>query len=217
MSEGRVEVNGVTITEMGFKVGPDDDIRVDGKRIESPKLHYLAMNKPDGYLSTMRDTHGRPIVSQLLPKLGAVLKPVGRLDMDTEGLLIFTNDGEFANRLAHPRHKIDKEYVATVRGKLDERALSKLRNGVFVEGRKTAPAKVFRDSDIGPELSRLRLVLHEGRKRQVRLMCEAVGHPVRSLKRIRIGPVRLGKLRKGECRVLSASELSILRGELGLS
>lgn len=216
IAEGRVEVNGEIITEMGFKVGQDDEIRVDSRRLEPTKLHYLAMNKPDGYLTTLKDPQGRPTVAALLPKLGVTLKPVGRLDMDTEGLLIFTNDGEFANRLAHPRYEIEKEYIAVVRGKPDEKALAKLRKGIFVEGRKTTPAKVYIDSDAGQDQSRLKLILHEGRKRQVRLMCEAVGYPVRSLKRVRIGPVRLGQLRKGECRMLSAFELASLRAELRL-
>lgn len=227
IAAGRVDVNGVTITEMGVKVKPEDDVRVDGRAVDTPKLFYVAMNKPTGYVTTLRDPQGRPTVTKLLPNLGVTLKPVGRLDMDTEGLLIFTNDGEFAHRLAHPRYQIEKEYVATVKGRPDEKAIEKLRKGVFLAdeiaeqhgrptGRKTAPAQVFLLGEAGSEQSKLKLILHEGRKRQIRLMFEAVGHTVVSLKRLRIGSLYLNKMRKGECRLLGMDEVDGLKRELAM-
>jgi 23S rRNA pseudouridine2605 synthase len=217
IAERRVEVNGQVITEQGVKVGPDDEIRVDGRQIATPKQYYLLMNKPTGYITTMTDPQGRLTVTKLLPDMGVTLKPVGRLDMETEGLLIFTNDGEFANRLAHPRYQIEKEYHASVEGRPDEKALKKLREGVYVEGRKTAPAKVIlHHFEEKRNQSELWMILHEGRKRQVRLMCEAVGHPVKALKRVRIGPLRLHNMRKGECRMLSQVEVEALKKELKL-
>lgn len=210
--QGRVEVNGITVTEMGAKVGPEDEIAVDGRVIASPKHYYLLMNKPAGYVTTLRDPEGRRTVMELLPKLPATLKPVGRLDLDTEGLLVFTNDGEFANRLAHPSFEVEKEYLATVKGVPDDKALERLRRGVFVDGRRTGPADVrvsYVDDRRGQ--TKLSIIIHEGRKRQVRLMCLAVGHPVISLKRVRIGPLRLGQLKKGEVRHLDRKELSTLR------
>jgi 23S rRNA pseudouridine2605 synthase len=215
--DGRVEVNGVTVTELGVKVDPDDDIRVDGRAIAAPKHYYLVMNKPTGYVTTMSDPQRRPTVAKLLPKLDSQLKPIGRLDMDSEGLLVFTNDGEFANRMAHPKFEIEKEYHAIVKGKPDDKALEKLRKGVYVEGRRTAPAKVWVEREAGKDQADLRLILHEGRKRQVRLMCDSVGHPVVSLKRVRIGSLRLGKMRRGECRMLSKDEVETLKKELGLT
>lgn len=217
IAEGRVEVNGATISEQGVKVGPGDEVSVDGQVVFTQKHYYVLMNKPTGYVTTMRDPQGRPTVARLLPDMGVTLKPVGRLDMDTEGLLIFTNDGEFANRLAHPRYQIEKEYQAFVEGKPDDKALKKLREGIHIEGRRTAPADatLVRYQE-NRNQSELRLVLHEGRKRQVRLMCESVGHPVLSLKRVRIGSLRLKHMRKGECRLLSKSEVDELKRGLGL-
>ena len=217
IAEGRVEVNGSVVTEQGFKVGPDDTVHVDGRPIAEPKLFYVLMNKPAGYVTTMSDPQARQTVTRLLPNLGVTLKPVGRLDMDTEGLLIFTNDGEFANRLAHPRYQIEKEYLVTVKGFPDEKALDKLRKGVFVDGRKTAPAKVVVTGLAGKAQSSLRIILHEGRKRQIRLMCESVDHPVTALKRVRIGSIRLHQMKRGECRMLSKPEVDALKKELGMS
>jgi len=175
------------------------------------KLYYLVMNKPVGHVTTMRDPQGRPTVTKFLPKLDATLKPVGRLDMDTEGLLLFTNDGEFANRLTHPRFGVEKEYLANVSGIVDPEALDKLRKGVYIEGGKTAPAKAaVVHAEEKADRTTLRLVIHEGRKRQVRQMCEAVGHPVITLKRVRIGPVVLRGMARGECRMLGKQEVEAL-------
>lgn len=218
--QGRVEVNGEIVTEMGVKVSDSDEIRVDGMPVGVSKLYYLVMNKPAGYVTTLRDPQGRPTVTKFLPRLDATVKPVGRLDMDTEGLLIFTNDGEFANLLAHPRHGVEKEYLATVEGVPNEEALEKLRKGVYIQdgerGGKTAPARVsVTYADEKSWKATLKLVIHEGRKRQVRLMCEAVGHPVLSLKRVRIGPLQVRGMAKGECRMLGVQEVEALRNAAG--
>ena len=216
--EGRVCVNGEPVVEMGFKVGPDDEVSVDGETIGIAKSYTLLLNKPVGVVTTLSDPQGRPTIMQFLPRYGVQLKPVGRLDMDTEGLLMVTNDGELANRLAHPRYGVEKEYQATVRGVLSEKALGALREGVFVEGRRTHPAVVrvvFEDAKRNETV--LSLTLHEGRNRQVRLMCEAVGHPVLALKRIRYGPFILKGMRPGEARLLGKKEVEELRRSVGLA
>lgn len=210
--QGRVSVNGRVVTEVGTKVRPDlDVVAVDGKPIAGRQhLVYLAMNKPAGYVSTAADTHGRPTVLDLVP-VGARVYPVGRLDLDTEGLLLLTNDGDFAYLVTHPKHALEKEYRALVRGRPGPEALEKLRRGVEIDGRKTAPATVEVVSSL-PTATWLRIVLHEGRKRQVRRMCEAVGHPVLTLRRVRIGPIELGSLPPGAVRELTAAEvMSIVR------
>lgn len=219
ITAGRVTVNGARVTELGAQADPAVDlIELDGQplRLEAPHV-YLVMNKPAGLLTAVRDPRGRRTVMDLLPPdLPPHVFPVGRLDRDTEGLLIFTDDGDLAHRLAHPRYEIEKEYHALVAGTPPPRALESLRRGVDIEGRRTAPATVDvarppyghkpRDGHTW-----LRLVVHEGRKRQVRLMCAAVGHPVRALVRIRIGDVVLGRLPAGKTRPLSQHELASLR------
>lgn len=216
--EGRVTVNDATITELGFKVGEDDVICVDNRPIAQPKLFYLLMNKPKGIITTMSDPEGRRTVLDLLPDLGATLKPVGRLDKDTEGLLIFTNDGALAQRLTHPKYAVDKEYVVTVRGQASEQALAKLSKGVWIpEVGKTQPAsvtRVYRDSKT--DRTAFHLTLHEGKKRQVRLMCLAIGHPVKELKRVRVGPIELKGQPRGTCRMLTKPEIDALRSLVGL-
>ena len=216
--EGRVSVNGTQITTLGTKVDPTTDrVEVDGKQIQPPNHVVYMFNKPKGVITSMQDPHGRPTVAQYLPPESHNVKPVGRLDQDTEGLLLFTNDGDLAFRLTHPRHGVDKEYKATVRGVPDLRALDKLRNGVHVDGRKTAPAKVeiISRSDKGRQAV-LKIIVHEGRKRQIRLMCEAVGHPVKNLKRLRFGHLKLTKLEPGQMRLLSKVEVDRLKKEVGL-
>jgi 23S rRNA pseudouridine2605 synthase len=165
------------------------------------------VHKPAGVVSTARDTHGRPTVVSLVPDAGARLYPVGRLDAKTTGLILLTNDGELANRLMHPRYEVPRMYEATVRGgPVAEAALDALRSGVRLDDGVTAPALV---RSLGPD--RLELVLHEGRKRQVRRMCEAVGHPVVALRRVAFGPLTLGALAEGEARRLEAAEVEALR------
>lgn len=217
IQEGRVEVNGELVVELGRKVGPDDEVRVDGQPVGTAKIHAVLLNKPKGVVTTMRDPQGRPTILPYLPDYGVMLKPVGRLDMDTEGLLICTNDGDLAHRLAHPRYGVEKEYQAVVKGIPDEKTLDKLRKGVWIEGGKTSPAQVsLIHAEARTNTTSLRITIHEGRKRQVRLMCEAVGHPVASLRRVRIGPLHIRGLRAGECRLLGQQDVQELRRLVGL-
>jgi len=216
--QGRVEVNGQIVVEMGVKVGPDDTVRVDGAPVGVSKICTLIMNKPVGFLTTLSDPQGRPTVKKLLPKLDAMVKPVGRLDMESDGLLLFTNDGLLAQRLTHPRYGVEKEYHATVSGTPDEKSLNKLREGVYIiEGGKTAPARVkILHTGQKSNTTVLSITIHEGRKRQVRLMCEAIGNPVITLRRVRIGPLILKNLPPGACRLLGKKEVDKLKELVGL-
>jgi 23S rRNA pseudouridine2605 synthase len=215
--EGRVEVNGQMVAEMGIKVGEGDEVRVDGQVIFTAKIYTVVVNKPLGVVTTLFDPQRRPTIQKYLPDYGVQLKPVGRLDIETEGLLVCTNDGELALRLAHPRYGVEKEYQAIVTGIPDEKALQKLRDGVFFDGRKSLPAKVdIIHAEPKSNSTGLRITLHEGRKRQVRLMCELVGHPVTSLKRIRYGSLYLKGMRSGECRLLGKKEVDELKRMVGL-
>jgi pseudouridine synthase len=224
IAAGRVRVNGVIVREMGARADAGaDHIEVDGEAITiAAERVYLVMHKPAGYLTTARDPQGRSTVMSLLPSdLPGHVIPVGRLDRDTEGLLVFTNDGEFAHRLAHPRYEIEKEYRALVTGEPSAAALQRLRHGVLIEGRRTAPASVEMSPAPPGHTARhghtwIRLVLHEGRKRQVRLMCAAVGHPLRVLVRSRVGSVSLGTLRRGAVRGLTKREQDELLRAVGL-
>jgi 23S rRNA pseudouridine2605 synthase len=205
---GRVTVNGKVVADLGRQVAESADVRVDGAAVNGPEARVVWMvNKPAGVVSTTRDTHGRPTVVELIPDVDARLYPVGRLDADTTGLILLTNDGELANRLTHPRHEVPRTYVARVAGgPVADAALRALRSGVELDDGVTAPASVRRLKD-----DTLELVLHEGRKRQVRRMCEAVGHRVVALERVAFGPLRLGRLHVGGARRLGAAELEALR------
>lgn len=224
ITAGRVTVNGVVVDRLGSTVDPEQDvIAVDGRPIALGKPRtYLLLNKPPGYLSTVRDERGRPTVMDLVPPdVTARLYPVGRLDRDTEGLLLLTDDGELTHRLTHPRFGLEKEYLALVRGRPSGEALRRLSEGVVIDGRRTAPARVALAEDVslprGPGESWVRIVIREGRKRQVRLMCRAVGHPVRRLLRVREGPIELGDLPPGATRALTSEEVAALRREAGLA
>jgi len=215
--EGRVSINGATVAEMGIKVSDSDEVRVDGQLITVAKIYTVVVNKPLGVVTTLYDPQRRPTITKYLPDYGVQLKPVGRLDMDTEGLLVCTNDGELALRLAHPRYGVEKEYQVIVTGIPDEKALQKLRDGVFFDGRKSLPAKVdVIHAEPKSNTTGMRITLHEGRKRQVRLMCELVGHPVTSLKRVRYGPLYVKGMRTGECKLLGKKEVDELRKMVGL-
>jgi 23S rRNA pseudouridine2605 synthase len=202
---GRVQVGGELVTDPARDVDERSGVAVDGEPVLPEPLEVHMLNKPAGVVSTARDTHGRATVTQLVPS-GRRLYPVGRLDVDTTGLILLTNDGELANRLLHPRHEVPRTYRARVRGRPDDAALRRLRQGVALDDGPTAPAKVRRVS-----ASVLEITLHEGRKRQVRRMLEAVGHPVVELERIAFGPLRLRGLEPGRHRRLTAAEIRRLR------
>jgi 23S rRNA pseudouridine2605 synthase len=213
IAEGRVTVGGETVTDPARDVDGGEAIMVDGRLVGAPPAErtVYAVHKPAGVVSTARDTHGRPTVVALVPEAGARLYPVGRLDADTTGLILLTDDGELANRLTHPRYEVPKTYRATVAGgPVGEAALRRLREGVDLEDGRTAPARVRQ-----PRPGELDLTLREGRKRQVRRMCAAVGHPVRTLQRIAFGPLRLGDLPEGAHRRLTAAEVERLRSAPG--
>jgi 23S rRNA pseudouridine2605 synthase len=210
IARGRVEVNGEVVREQGVRVDPARDvIRVEGKRIPPQRPHlYVVLNKPHGVVSTMEDPQGRPTVADYLGNRGRLFH-VGRLDADTEGLLLLTNDGDFAQRMAHPSYEVPKTYVAEVAGQVGEVTLKKLRAGVELAD---GPVKADRVSVVQRlgDRSLVRITLHSGRNRVVRRMFDAVGHPVRKLSRIAIGPVRLGELKSGAVRDLTREELGAL-------
>ena len=209
---GRVKVDGKVITELGTKVDPEKNcIEVDDKPISrAEKKGYYLLNKPKGCVTTMKDPRGRLTVNDLLKDIDERVYPVGRLDYDTTGVLIITNDGELANALAHPKKEIEKCYHALVQGTPSNEALKRLREGVQLEDGKTAPAKV-RVLEIKENKSWLEIIIHEGKNRQVKRMCEAIQHKVLSLKRTRFGPLELGDLRAGELRELTANEIKTLK------
>jgi pseudouridine synthase len=212
MLEGRVTVNGVTVRELGSKAdAARDDIRVDGRRIKVVERHrYLLLNKPRGYVTTRSDPQRRPTVIDLLRGVREYVYPVGRLDYDSEGLLLLTNDGDLANRLLHPSFGIEKEYLAEVAGTPTTAALARLRAGVELDDGR-ARVRSVRIVDARGERAQLSLVMTEGRKREVRRLLASVELPVARLVRLRVGPVRLGRLRPAEVRALSAEELLALR------
>lgn len=214
MTAGRVTVNGVVVTELGAKVDPwVDVVAVDGTAVTVAGSGpvYLALNKPTGYITTMSDPQGRPTVADLID-VGRYpgLFPVGRLDQDTSGLLLFTTDGEMAHRILHPRWKVFKTYIAEVDGRPNDSALEVLRSGVALDDGMTSPAHV-RVLEYLSSSALLEMKIREGRKRQVRRMCSAVHHPVLTLQRTVFGPVSLGDLPEGEVRSLSPDEVSQLR------
>jgi pseudouridine synthase len=210
MLEGRVTVNGETIRELGTKAdAAHDDIRVDGRRIRLPDRHiYLLLNKPRGYVTTRSDPQRRPTVIDLIG-VREYVYPVGRLDFDSEGLLILTNDGDLAAKLTHPRHGVARVYEARVAGTPDEHDLQRLRRGVVIDGERTGPADVQMVHRRGGAL--LIIAIREGRNRQVRKMCDSIGHPVDQLRRVAIGPIRDAGLRVGQWRGLTESEVNRLR------
>jgi 23S rRNA pseudouridine2605 synthase len=209
IAEGRVTVNG-EVADLGRRVDPTTDvIEVDGALVPvAPGLVHYLLHKPAGVVTTAADTHGRPTVVDLVPAEPRVF-PVGRLDADTEGLLILTNDGELTHRLTHPSFGVEKEYLASVEGDPAPAALRRLREGVDLDDGRTAPAKATRVAE-----GVVRLTIHEGRNRQVRRMCEAVGHPVTRLVRTRIGTLADRRLKPGEWRPLSDDEVRALAASI---
>jgi len=211
--EGRVTVNGETIRELGTKADPEKDaIKVDGRRIKTDiTKRYIALYKPKGYVTTRKDPEGRRTVMDLIDD-SHYIYPVGRLDYDTEGLVLMTSDGDLAARLMHPRHEVDKEYEVIVLGVPDARAIEKLKKGVYIEGGRTSPAKVHVGTTVkgARPTTRLNITIHEGRNRQIRKMCSTVGLPVRDLRRVRMGPITLGRLKPGQWRDLTPQEIRAL-------
>jgi 23S rRNA pseudouridine2605 synthase len=220
--EGRVEVNGRQVTEMGVQVDPERDvIAVDGRRVRvGGERRYIVLHKPRGCLSVLEDDRGRRAVRDLVPDAQG-LYPAGRLDYNSEGLLLLTDDGALTQRLTHPRYEHEKEYLVLVRGEPSVEGLRALRSGIELEDGRTAPARVGRVErtqwGYAPQGQMwLRFVLREGRKRQIRRMCDAVGLEVRRLVRVRIGPITLGELATGKHRALTADEVRRLRRAAGL-
>jgi 23S rRNA pseudouridine2605 synthase len=210
--QGRVTVNGRVVTQLGTKVNPAvEEIRVDGQSLEiEPAKVYIILNKPRGVLSTMEDPRGRRALGELV-SLPARMYPVGRLDVISEGLILLTDDGELANVLTHPRYQHEKEYLVLVNGRPSSRTLNAWRRGVMLEGKMTAPAGVDVARNVKDD-TLLRVVMREGRKRQIRRVAALLGHPVRELKRVRLGPLRLGSLASGQWRRLSEKEVRGLTG-----
>jgi len=218
IQEGRISVNNQVVEELGLRVDEDKDVvRVDGRKIQvKTQPVYILLNKPAGYLVTLKDPFRRPTVRTLLPaSLGRVF-PVGRLDLATEGLLVLTNDGELAFRLSHPRFGVKKVYLAKIKGEPDKEALRRLERGVHLERAKTAPAKVVLLAP-GQKSSWLRLELQEGRKREVREMCRAVGHPVLELRRVEFAGLGLGNLKPGQWRHLEPGEIRRLKSLVNIA
>ncbi len=218
---GRVAVNGVVVTDLGVRADPDrDDVRVDGARLPRPQRLILALHKPRGVVSSLSDPHAERVVIDLL---GAEITDrvvlAGRLDRDSEGLMILTNDGELINAMTRPGGGVTKVYEVTVRGQPDLQAIERLTSGFELDGRPLLPCRIelLMPARPGGRLSRYRMTLREGKKNQIRRMFRAIGHPVRRLVRVAIGPVRLGRLGVGAYRPLTDAELSELRRRAGVA
>ncbi|QKS45376.1 rRNA pseudouridine synthase [Paenibacillus cellulosilyticus] len=212
---GQVEVNGVQVTTLGAKADPNEDvITVNGKPIETEAKLYIMLNKPKGVITSASDPQGRKVVSDFLAGIKQRVYPIGRLDYDTEGLLLLTNDGEFANLLTHPKHHVPKTYLATVEKVPHGEKLDQLRKGVELEDGMTAPAEVeYQDIELDNKEATIRITIYEGRNRQVRRMFDAIGHPVLRLKRVKFGELGLQNLKRGGWRPLTPKEVAELRAE----
>lgn len=208
IAEGRVRVNGVTVSEAGSKIKPGEDrVEVDGKAVNpAEKRIYIMLNKPVGYVSTAIDQFGRPTVLDLVKEIKERIYPVGRLDYDSEGMILLTNDGSFTYGLTHPRHSVDKTYIASVAGKPTGGEIDALKKGVPIDGHMTSPADI-RLVKVSGNNSVFKVIIHEGRNRQVRRMFEVVGYTVISLKRTAIGNLKLGPLVPGKWRFLAEHEV----------
>ncbi len=208
ISQGEVSVDGKTITEMGYKIDPaHQEIRFRGTLVTPKKTYtYILLNKPKGYVTTMSDPQGRPIVTSLLEGIEARVFPVGRLDIDTEGALLLTDDGELAHKILHPRHESTKTYEVLAKGVVRKGDIRKLEQGIEIDGRKTWPANISTVKKQGANCH-LVISIHEGRKRQIRKMFSAIGHPVINLKRIAYGKLQLGSLKSGAYRILAPEDM----------
>ena len=207
---GRVSVNGVQIIDMGYKVLASDEILVDGEKVcPEEKKVYIMLNKPVGYVTTARDQFARKTALDLVSGIRERVFPVGRLDYDTSGLLILTNDGNFTYRMTHPRHEVEKVYRAEVVGVPSGEELAKFEEGLDIEDYRTSPSKIRIIREMG-KTSIVEIVIHEGKNRQIRKMCEAIMHPVLTLRRVAVGGVELGSLPEGEWRYLKDDEIKSL-------
>ncbi len=213
IAEGKVKVNGKVVTELGTKIDPKKDQvlyldkEVSKKEVE---LVYIMLHKPEGYVTTAKEQFGRPGVMDLVRDVKARIFPVGRLDYDTSGLLLLTNDGDLTYKLTHPKHDVDKTYIAKLYGTPDDMDLQKFRRGVVIDGKQTKPAKM-QILEKGERQSTVEIIIHEGRNRQVRKMCEAIKHPVAQLKRVATGELTMGDLPKGKYRHLTPKEVKYLK------
>ncbi len=213
ITEGRVKLNGKIVTDLATDVSEDDFVTVDGKRAQPIHKHiYLMLNKPKGYITSTNDEKGRKTVMDLLDKKFANKRifPIGRLDYDTEGLLLLTTDGDLCNRISHPRNDISKTYVAKIENEVSEEELNKLRGGVILDGVKTKRCRIT-VLEFDGKLTRLEVVISEGRNRQVRRMFESINREVVFLKRVGVGELKLGGLGRGECRELKPNEIDYLK------
>jgi 23S rRNA pseudouridine2605 synthase len=215
ITSGRVKVNGETITSLGFKADSTADrIEVDGQAIAKEKPVYILFHKPKGVITSVDDPQGRKIVTDFIKGVKERVYPIGRLDYDTEGLLLLTNDGELANKLLHPSHEIVKTYWATVEGIPSEEDLNRLAVGILLEDGMTAPAQVYiLEFRVEKNEAIIEIIIHEGRNRQVRRMCDAVGHPVKSLRRVKFGFLTLKGVSRGKFRHLKSDEVQRLKGK----
>ena len=215
IASGRVKVNGVVVTALGTKIDPQkDQVLFDDQPvvISGEKKIYLMLHKPEGYVTTAKEQFGRPAVLDLVRDVKQRIFPVGRLDYDTSGLLLLTNDGELTYRLTHPKYDVDKTYIAKLYGVPDDMDLQKFRRGVMVDGRKTRPAKIrILEIEKDRRVCTAEIILHEGKNRQVRKMCDAIKHPVAQLKRVATGTLTLGDLPKGAYRPLTEKEVQYLK------
>lgn len=210
IKQGRVAVNGKIITDMGVTVIDTDIVTVDGKLVgNEEEKKYIMLHKPVGYVSSVKDQFGRPTVLDLVKDVDGRLYPVGRLDYDTSGLILLTNDGDFTYHLTHPKHEINKVYEALISGKPSKKEIDMFETGLKIEDYKTSPAKII-IKEVNKNNTLVHITIHEGKNRQVRKMCAAIGHKVISLKRISIGPIALGDLPEGKWRNLTKAELNSL-------
>ena len=211
--EGKVKVNGIVVTELGTKINPEiDSVEFNGKKVlVQEKKVYVLLNKPIGYVTTVKDQFSRDIVTDLVKIEGIKLLPVGRLDMYTSGALILSNDGDFIYKITHPKHEVEKTYTVTLKGKVENSEVEQLKKGVKIEDYITKPAKVkILKIDDEKNISRLEITIHEGKNRQVRKMCEAVGKKVLALHRSKIGNIGVKDLKIGSWRYLSKDEVNLL-------
>ncbi|MFI3175005.1 MAG: pseudouridine synthase [Bacillota bacterium] len=211
--QGKVKVNGVVVTTLGTKVNPTKDkIEYMDKPVSSDhsKPIYIILNKPEGYVTTTKEQFGRPSVIDLVSQISERIYPIGRLDYDTSGLLLLTNDGDLTYKLTHPKHDIDKTYIAKLYGTPDDMDLQQFRRGLYIDGQKTKPARIM-VLEKNDRQSVVEISIHEGRNRQVRKMCEAMKHPVAQLKRVATGELQLGDLKKGKYRYLTEKEIKYLK------